>query len=233
MRIFVIIIAAFIIFWSCSPYKPISYEIKQKLTGRFDSKTSNIQDLIDINGYYQCYSIGKVYYDSSRYTKVLDSIPVNMLFYNDGTFAGSFFFKEGSNEKEISKNFKKNVIYKQESFDVGCWGIYRLKGDTIIVQYLNHAGKLIPWDFFEEWYKVLDRNTLKCIKMKRLLKQDIDTYGNKNYEEEIKNLSPIRFMKADSLPSPNCWLKEEKWLWKDESDWVEYMDNLKKNKKRK
>ena len=78
----------------------------------------------------------------------------------------------------------------------------------------------------------MDRKTLKLIKVIPLLKQDIDTYGINMWADGIKDYSPVRFMKADSIPPPNCWLKEEKWLWKNESDWVKYMESHKKKKKR-
>jgi hypothetical protein len=64
------------------------------------------------------------------------------------------------------------------------------------------------------------------------LKVDESYYQSlKDYSPWISNSVPLYFSPADSLPSSDCWLKEEKWIWRHESDWKAYMEKIKQKKK--
>lgn len=43
--------------------------------------------------------------------------------------------------------------------------------------------------------------------------------------------SPLHFTPADTLPSSDNWLKENKWIWRNESDWKNYMQHVEQIKK--
>ena len=84
----------------------------------------------------------------------------------------------------------------------------------------------------EERYKIVDRETLQRISYKGLLKADESS--NDIYGTRVNDT--FHFTPADSLPSSDNWLKENKWIWRNESDWKAYMERIKaekqKNKKK-
>ncbi|MCL1942101.1 MAG: hypothetical protein FWF54_00925, partial [Candidatus Azobacteroides sp.] len=68
---------------------------------------------------------------------------------------------------------------------------------------------------------------------KSLFKDD-ERYDMNKYPYEISKKNYVyEFIPADSLPSSDCWLKEEKWIWRNEFDWKDYMERIKQEKKKK
>jgi hypothetical protein len=67
--------------------------------------------------------------------------------------------------------------------------------------------------------------------MKSLRKSDENNYKLNYRTPCLQNKELHYFMPADSLPSSDCWLKEEKWIWRNEQDWKNYMEKIKQMKK--
>jgi hypothetical protein len=203
---------------SCAT-KPIPSSFKEKYTiNKFIKGDNGISEKLNINGYYVMF-----YKD----------IPVNMIFFDDNTFASGFFFKDNLSEQDIQQNLKINVTQYDNSPKVGYWGGYKFEGDTLIAQYLSHASLLAPWVFSEECYKFINDTTIRLIYIKELI-NDRYYYFDSGVDSLDVKYSLAHFHQADSLFSSDNWLKEEKWMWKNEEDWEEYMDaRLIKRKKKK
>jgi len=185
-------------------------------TIKLEGKNTNIRDLIDIDGYYQDID------DKSKRT--------GRMFFEDGTCVTLFWFKEGVTEDMKRENLSQAIYSWKQKGQVRWgtyWGVYTINKDTIVLQNVTKAGLFnMSWSFNEIMYKVLDRQTLKLIYYKDLLaKDDGDPYeiGKKNFTD--------KFVPTDSFPSSDCWLKEEKWIWRNEQDWKDYMEKIKTKKK--
>jgi hypothetical protein len=208
---------------SCSSQKK---EIISKSTIKLDGKNTNIRDIINIDGLYRDIS------DSAF------AISNNVMFFEDGSYTWSFHFKEGVTYDNINRNMSEWVKKWDENKQIrwgGYWGVYRIEGDTIIGNYFEKGLLLRCWTFGEERYKIMDSTTIKKIYLKSLLKGDENYYNSKS--PWLSNEVSVHFVPADSLPSSDCWLKEEKWIWRNESDWKSYMEKInqkslfKKNRK--
>ena len=205
---------AMLFLFGCSQNRKLTSVVKEKITNRFDSNGYPIENLIRIDGYYQYQSVYVAREKDNL--KIYDSILINILFFKDGTYAENFFFKKDLNKSEISQNLEKAIYKKKDQkIHVNYWGIYRIIKDTIIVQSLFRAGPNSMWNLSETSYKVLDRTTLKIIKQIPLLKGEIVEY-------DISKDSYLKFNQADSLPSSNNWLKDQKRFWKNSADYELY-----------
>ena len=91
----------------------------------------------------------------------------------------------------------------------------------------NNSASLRP-----EFNVFIKENVCIVIYSKSLLKRDETYYRDMNVSPWI-NGGYLYFTPADSLPSSDCWLKEEKWIWRNEQDWKDYMERIKEKKKKK
>ena len=220
-----VIISIFIIFCtlSCS-YKPISKEVKGYFTNRFEGKKTGIEKLLSIDGYYQSWEEKGIDYKTGK----RDTFFLNVLFYNDGTLLYNFFKPhdyEGNTDmylKQVAKKWKEDPYYV--AFD---WGSYILSNDTIKAQYISnaHHAYLAPWDAEEQWFKIIDKKTIKPIYFRLLDKMNDDQV--KDFKNKVEASKELIFQQVDTIPPPYCWLKEEKWLWRNEEDWKKYMEQVK------
>ncbi len=212
MKIGLMIIVFFLSTISCASQKK---EMISRSTIKLEGQNTNIRDCIEIDGYYQ-----------------IEDFPLNdsyKMFFEDGTYVSLFWFKEN-----VDENFKKNNLsqairsWKQkDKIRWGIrWGVYKIEKDTLVGQYFQ-KGTFFGggwWECVEEKYVIIDKHTLIVMYSKSLFKDD---------KNEIREHGSVyEFVAADSLPSSDCWLKEEKWIWRNESDWKAYMDRIKQNKKK-
>jgi hypothetical protein len=193
-------------------------EIIAKSTIKLEGKNTTIRDLIEIDGYY-----------SKANCKKCNTI-AGIMFFDDGIWV-DFRFKKDVTEDEIKTNMWKNVAsgldYKRTIRWGENWGIYEIHNDTIIVSIFGYA--YIMGDFLvEQRYKVLDRNNIQLVYAKSLLKKD-----EKNAESPWMEPFNYQFISAYSLPSSDCWIKEQQWTWRNEQDWRDYMERIKQNKIKK
>ena len=198
--------------FSCAPFKrTVISKSRIKLEGR----NTSIRNLIEIDGYYR-----------------MPAFPTSncRMFFEDGMWV-DFSFKSGLSENEIRANMLRSVESwkKKDRFRWGRdWGVYQIQNDTIIVYGYFKGSFLEAWFLYEERYKVIDRKTIQWIYLRKISKADDSYYEDPNYSPWI-NKEHYDFISADSLPSSDCWLKEEKWIWRKESDWKSYMAKLKKH----
>jgi len=196
-------------------------EVIAKSTIKFEGKNTDIRQVIEIDGYYADP-------DAFRYG---GSSEMCRMFFEDGSFV-SFYFKEGISENEKKTNMSKSVVgsLKNNQLIWGSWGVYKIERDTIIVYTYHKASFWIGWSLWEERYKIINRTTIKGVYLKSLLRTS--EYYYENHSPWIDEAA-YRFTPADSLPSSDCWLKEEKWIWRNESDWKEYMQMIEQKKVKK
>jgi len=192
-------------------------------TIKLEGKNTSIKNLIEIDGYYQNL-------DSARG-------PSYLMFFDDGS-CYSIWFKEGVTDEMKRKNLSQTIrTWKEKGLLKGdiYSGVYTINGDTIVRQYFVKAGIFNwNWSFSETKYKIIDRQTLKDINDEEFLTKLKKEYNRKEYPYyDINKTNFIyKFVPADSLPSSNSWLKEEKWIWRNESDWRNYMEKIKQKKKK-
>lgn len=208
--------------------KRITKGIVHDFTNCYDGRKTNIRTLLDIDGYYEMLEANGSTYGYGSKAIYVDSSVYNMLFYEDGTMVYNFFEPYGYNGtiptylRQVYLNGDNDIFYS-----TFYWGFYRIQGDTIIAQYINHTTGIAPWDAREEWFKIVDRRTLKSVYAKMvgevMTKDQIQIW-----EQAMLKYSPAKFHPLDTIPPPNCWLKNEKWIWCDESKYNEWINNYNK-----
>ena len=186
----------------------------------YTGETTNISSLININGYYTVKKSTTMYLYPNIYERIDTFFYINFMFFDDGIYL---------------YNFNVKSIYETWFYKYSQWGCYAISSDTIktklVCIYPPSSG---PPYASEDWYMVIDRNTIKEIFSKplhRTTQAEMENYLRTSASTERQ---PATFVPMDSLPnSDNCWLKKEKWFWSNEKDWEEYMDSLKQDKKKK
>lgn len=173
---------------------------------KFDNKPNKTNGLFNINGYYTL-------------TDKKTNDKFSFMFFEDGSFANQVRFDEKINIRGFS-------LYR---------GLYKLFGDTIKTQIMFKGVGLTGSSYSEEWYKIVDKNTLKLIYFGMVT--TTDDFRSKNYLKEYDiakfYASPYaKFIPLDSIPHFENELKKDKFFWEDEKDWKEYMDSLKLKKKK-
>ncbi len=195
--------------------------IQQNFTFCYDGQNTGIDSLINIEGYYV------VKYPYKGVDTACNTC-TNLMFYKDGTLLSNFraFDEEGVSLSQFTiPSFFKEVAQNEEGkkafwfYNSSYWGCYKIEKGIIKVQYINRVvGPIVPWIASEEWYKVIDRNTIIQIETKPLdIKPHQYTTDNdwKNWEIDKKKLKyyPAHFVPVAIRPAPDCWLKKEKWFW--------------------
>ena len=211
--------------WSCG-HKPISRDIKNEFTNRFEGKKTGIREKLNIDGYYQYWRQEDIEFNPQ--TKQTDTFFYNLIFYEDGTYLYNFSsfhdYPQNPNEylKQVAKNGKTDRFYV--SF---YWGIYKIVNDTIVAQCIDNVSGayLAPWHAGETWFKIINRNTLQCLYDRDFRKMSSDDILER--EKAIANSSFAIYHPAAIIPIPYTWLKKEKWLWTNEEDWKRYMEFIK------
>jgi len=195
-------------------------EITSKSNIKLEVRNQNIRDYIEIDGYYQGTNANNR--DGGR------------IFFEDGT-SGSFGFKDGVTEEMKRENLSQAIYSWEQKGQVRWghyWGVFKIDKDTIVLQTFNRAGIFsMPWSLYEEKYEIIDKQTLKIIYQRPLYPTDKNELKKDPYEIGKRNIID-KFIPADSLPSSDCWLKEEKWIWRNEQDWKDYMEKIKERKKK-
>ena len=138
------------------------------------------------------------------------------MFFEDGIHLDNFSLR--SINKPSTSGFYKHAH----------WGRCTISGDTIKTKWAAIYPPLNgPPYAFERWYIVIDRNTIKEIFSKPLhattpreMAYYLETYT-------YKECQPATFVPMDTLPNSDyCWLKKEKWFWRNEEDWKTHIENF-------
>lgn len=152
------------------------------------------------------------------------------MFFEDGTWV-YFFFQSGTSEKDRQINMSQAIETWKRGKQIRwglSWGVYTIQNDTVILHQYDNTNFITPLAMDEVRYEVIDRNTVRRIYYRNNLKID-DRYFKTH--SPWKNVTPQYFIPADSLPPSDNWLKERKWIWRNESDWKGYMQMIKQKKK--
>jgi len=195
--------------FSCASQKK---EVIAKSTIKLEGKDTNIRNLLDIDGIYGSSTV----------------------FFDDGSLANTSV-QEIKGKK--TDNLSKSVNLWKEGGTMrwgSLWGVYTIKNDTIIAHFYTQPGFLVSIDIRERRYKIINRKTIQLFYSYNLLLTESD----KVYLAE-HNISPwvdiskntLSFSPIDSIPPSDNWLKEKKWIWRNESDWKAYMQHVEQIKK--
>lgn len=122
--------------------------------------------------------------------------------------------------KDINKKNKSVFFYSGLSF---YWGLYNLLNDTIKIKVIQRNSFIAAKNnAFEQWYKIIDKNTLQPILFKALTKSDYIKDWNATVYLDSKYYPPSKFypIKDSNLINPNyCWLLNKKWFWQNKEDY--------------
>ncbi|WP_165020888.1 hypothetical protein [Dysgonomonas sp. ZJ279] len=186
----------------------------------FDNKDTDIENLINIEGYYKERILLKrsnvvgSFLNKDSIGLYADSGFISIIFYKNGLFKYDFFCLKAALLNENSEEAK--------SFYDGQWGRYSIDGDIIKTQFIYKPskGELSKWKGTEIWYKVINRTTIKIVKIDALSTNTEDKNNlalhKKVHEERMKTL--IVFV-PDKLPNYlNAWILKENWFWCNEND---------------
>jgi hypothetical protein len=204
----IIIMSVFLICCiSCASQKR---EVIASSTIKLESENTNIRDLLDIDGVFN----------------------FSTVFYEDGTWV---IFSMRKNKEDRIDNLFNYIDTWNEKKQIRWgtyWGVYKIKKDTIIVHSYDKGNFVQAWWLEERRYRVIDRKTVQLIYSKGLLHESVKYAETNNISSWVDiDKNPVHFTPADSLPSSDCWLKEEKWIWRNESDWRAYMQHVEQVKK--
>jgi len=197
-----IIILLILICCSCTT-PPL--DLRRNLKYCYDGDNNNADSIININGYYKYIIYNKEYGD----------IHSAFMLYNDGTVVDGF---TGKNlVKECISNNKRGSLY---------WGRYKIFNDTLHVQLVVNFCKFCSWSGYEEWYKIIDRNTMKLILTKELRhSEEYREASTDNFYRDSYSL--VKFHHLKERKDSTFRFKKYKWFWCDKEKWRQYKKNLK------
>ncbi|MCC6286370.1 MAG: hypothetical protein IT249_00655 [Chitinophagaceae bacterium] len=198
--------------------------MKTAFTNKLEGGVTSLPDRIDINGYYRYWNRSEWGgYKSIPGSK--DTLFVDVMFYPDGTFIYNLYKQNGY----LSYNdYFSEIIRKGRSdwfyFSHG-WGVYSVVADTIKAQFLLHAAHFSPWWGGQEWFLIKDRSTLQLIFSDGLF--DVTERSRELGEIDVKTASDVIFHPLEVIPPSYAWFKENKFFWRSERDWRNYMEFIK------
>lgn len=201
-------------FSSCISQVPL--RVKRNLTFCFNPAADYTNSKIQLNGYYVSVKpFERPHYDIKTGKKVsstLDTIYTNMMFFSNGLVITGFTGLNCGN-CDIESNIQflidvsQNKVSETKAFYNGFnWGVYKIDGDTIKMQCVNHQYWSNPyWYLFEHWFLINEDGSLLPIYSKNLIDNTILN------EKPIKSI--YNFIETNiQLPS-DTWLKNEEWFW--------------------
>jgi hypothetical protein len=142
--------------------------------------------------------------------------------FKDSTYAwGSMFFADGGFIDRLQYSLQGDSI-------MGYYlsGTYKIYKDTIITQAINYPSLMAPWDAWETWYKIINKNEIVVIKSFPIHPMTESDWNNFYVDESRRERSNGIFTPMNHLPLFDCWIKQEKWFWCNEEDWKEYKKQI-------
>lgn len=224
---------------SCFYISNVPEKNRQNLIYCYQDKNTGIDSLININGYFQMGETPGGVYGFGKSVWKVDTNYTNYMFFKDGTFLCQFgdYHYPGNIPKYFQEVVENTKQGKSDEFYKGFqWGGYIICGDTIKAQYINHPHVLSDgWMSYEEWFKVIDKNTIKNIFKQSLCGDKRIIYDNKTAEDtkytggdKTYTLLPAKFISTPVVPSSDCWLKYKKWFWCDGNKYEEWKKKIEK-----
>lgn len=204
--------------------KEFKNKIKTCYTGE---KTNRLNNIFDNLGYFTLYVKGN-FSSGEPNTKdyiEYDSLPINIMFFNDGIYLQNFYLhdKHADDMQYYFNNIYGTEEDEENFWQNSFWGSYMLWGDTVRTQFFFIGSLNAGWYGVEEWYKIIDRKTLKSI-YRRPIGTSVTSEQLETYWKNDDRYTQAEFVPLNRMPSSDCWLKKEKWYWCDENNWREYMN---------
>ncbi len=237
-----LLLLIYISFFYSINYAALPKRIRNAFVYCHHNKETGIDSLINMNGYYRISCIDtaivsnrKLFDSGAECISMTSCNP--FMFYPNGLFKMNLPVKYDSiyNQfdislglQEIVENIKGN---ENKWFYYGLWGSYILCNDTIKIQYIDKPWPLSSTYGREEWFKIINRDSLIHINSMPLSTDKSDWKNYENYKA-IKNKKYqciAVFVPVVKKPTPeNAWILKEKWFWCNEQDWKDYMEKIKK-----
>lgn len=186
---------------ACSSFKYLNNNvpdfIKSNFTLCFENRETGIDSVININGYYKQTPCNQI--ERNKEGTTASSFSFTMVFLSNGIFARQ------------CGNFQTTDSLESFTLNAYEWGLYKVFGDTIVVQYVNHSSGMATWNAWEGKYIILNKNTLKQIDINPI------HYVSESYQRILRGkwkskFSTAKFTSLSSKPIPNCWLEKEEWF---------------------
>lgn len=222
------VLVSFIAFLNSCTFQKVPSSVKQKFIYCINEHDSSENSKFDLSGYYEFFR-----YKKDTNGKIVlkgdSSSSSRYLFFKDGTFMIIRHPK-----RNLESDFEAMISYEKQSkkhpgYYNSDWGAYRIFGDTIKAQFVNHLSVMAENRMFlyEEWFLIINYTTIKRIGGRPLvafdggkqIKDDNAGYVEKYNEERSQ---PALFVKVKNIPPPNSWLKNEKWFWCNEKDYLNW-----------
>ena len=176
-----IIIVVILICYSCS-MGPNRY-LRNKLTYCYNNELNGIDSLINVDGIY-------IYTSKGEYgTKYFGG----MMLYRDGTYGTTNCVYDKYDKDKLIPSYQDTLDYNHIT------GIYKVYKDTLKVQMVQWY-PVRQWEVFYHWYKIIDRNTLKLVKMRFFAHYSENYIPYKNNVEDYSLLKfhPLSYRKDSS-----------------------------------
>lgn len=119
-----ILLLTCLIYVNVSEGKKVPRYIRERFTNCYREENTSIRNLIEIDGYYELKELYRTCSGIGENRICSDTLRQNIIFYEDGTFLFGF-----------SESFPLSQY--------GYWGIYSIRGDTLITQYLSNGAFII------------------------------------------------------------------------------------------
>ena len=217
---------------SCFTYRMPTH-LKEHFTYLYTPTLKELSSQINTNGYYTIIDINTHRYpkgfSGQKWEYVTDTFYMNYLFFDDGIVIENMFSSERTSDTIDLPNFLTRME-KDTSNSLklsGTWGTYNISGDTIKTQTIHPSTSLNDgWSGWEEHFKIIDKKTIQRIyayPIHYLSPSNKKIYTKQYYLNGLKDEKPAIFIESEGIPSSDCWLKKEKWFWKNEKDYYEFM----------
>lgn len=180
---------------SCSPL-PISKTVKRDFTNCYEAGNTGLSSKLNINGYYEIRDP----------IKNNDASNVNMIFFKDGSYVRNFFPENGMSIEEYLSNVDKDSNFYNWAY----WGIYKVKNDTIICQYMSNKSLTAPRIIREIWYKIIDSTTIKLF-FNTKLAEKVEVWQQRNFNSYVDRDVIATLTSCNCIPPSNSWIKKQLW----------------------
>ena len=184
-------------------------DLRRNLRYCYNTEENNSDSILNLNGIYQ-YSI---------FSSTNGEIKKGFKLFRDGTII------EGMLE-DFDKGYFRDL--KNSPYYYTC-GYYKVNSDTLHVQFIINSCNICSWSGYEEWYKIIDRNTMKLILTKELRhSEEYREASTDNYYRDDYSL--VKFKPYMKAVDSTFRFKKYKWFWCNEEKWRQYKKNLKSKK---
>jgi hypothetical protein len=121
-------------------------------------------------------------------------------------------------------NELRTASSKKENFKNGgsYWGYYKINHDTLRIKVIQRNSLMAgSTDAFEQWYKIIDLQTLKPIYFRSITKETCaEKWGGEVLIDTTQYRNAKLYEIDENLISPNTnWLINKKWFWKSAEEY--------------